>query len=92
MSLTYHPQSDEGAKRVNQCLEQYSRSMTCHNPKNWSIWLDAADWWYNTIFHTTLNITPYQVVYGVQPRHIDMGARVHTNLHCVESMIEEKYQ
>lgn len=64
LSTAYHPQSDGSTERVNQCLEQYLRSMTSQNPKNWSTWLGPAEWWYNTTFHTTLNTTPYQVVYG----------------------------
>lgn len=45
MSSSYHPQSDGSTERVNQCLEQYLRSMTCQNPKNWVSWLTAAEWW-----------------------------------------------
>lgn len=43
MSTASHPQSDGSTERVNQCLEQYLRSMTSHNPKNWSSWLPTAE-------------------------------------------------
>lgn len=92
LSSAYHPQSDGGTERVNQCLEQYLRSVTCQNPKNWSSWLPAAEWWYNTTFHTTLNTTPFQVVYGMKPKHLALQSRVHTNLQGVEEMLNERQQ
>lgn len=90
MSSAYHPQSDGSTERVNQCVEQYLRSMTCHNPKNWANWLAAAEWWYNTTFHTTLNSTPYMVVYGTKPRHIAWQTRNHSNIGTLESLLEDK--
>lgn len=92
MSTAYHPQSDGSTERVNQCLEQYLRNMTSEVPKNWSSWLAAAEWWYNTTFHTALNTTPYQIVYGTKPRHLVWQERVHTNIHSLETMIQEKQQ
>jgi hypothetical protein len=28
-------------------------------PKKWHHWLTPAEWWYNTSFHTSLNMTPF---------------------------------
>ena len=91
-STAYHPQSDGSTERVNQCLEQYLRNMTSEVPKNWSAWLAAAEWWYNTTFHTTLNSTPFQVVYGMKPRHLAWQERSHTNISSLEELLETKQQ
>jgi ribosomal protein L21E len=66
-SSAYHPQSDGQTERVNQCLETYLRSMTFQEPKKWMSWLSLAEFWYNTTYHTALQITPFQALYGFPP-------------------------
>jgi hypothetical protein len=36
-------------------------------PKKWSSWLALAEWWYNTNFHTSLKVTPFEALYGIPP-------------------------
>jgi hypothetical protein len=36
-------------------------------PKKWSSWLPLAEWWYNTNYHTSLQCTPFEVLYGFPP-------------------------
>ena len=38
--------------------------MVGERPKDWSKWVPLAEWWYNTSFHSSIQTTPYQVVYG----------------------------
>ncbi|GJU75271.1 reverse transcriptase [Tanacetum coccineum] len=52
---------------VNRCLETYLRCMTGEKPKEWFKWLSLAEYWYNTNFHTSIQTTPYEVVYGQPP-------------------------
>jgi hypothetical protein len=66
-SSAYHPKLDGQTERVNQCLETYLRSMTFQEPKKWMSWLSLAEFWYNTTYHTTLQITPFQALYGFLP-------------------------
>jgi hypothetical protein len=33
----------------------------------WVQWLPLAEWWYNTSYHTTTKMTPYETMYGQQP-------------------------
>jgi hypothetical protein len=64
---SYHPQSDGQTERVNQCLENYLHCMTFAEPKKWLSWLSLAEFWYNTSFHTSLQLTPFQALYGFPP-------------------------
>ncbi|KAK8931221.1 hypothetical protein KSP39_PZI016563 [Platanthera zijinensis] len=66
-STAYHPQSDGQTEVVNRCLEGYLRCMTFDNPAHWANWLPLAEWWYNTTFHSAINTTPYEVLYGQPP-------------------------
>lgn len=67
MSTAYHPQSDGQTEVVNRCLETYLRCMTSDKPYLWSRWLPLAEYWYNTNYHTAINMTPYEAVYGQPP-------------------------
>lgn len=66
-SSAYHPETDEQTEWVNQCLENYLRCMCFTTPRKWHSWLSLAEWWYNTSFHTSLNMTPFQALYGFPP-------------------------
>lgn len=63
-SSTYHPQSDGQTERVNQCVENYLRCMVSQDPKKWTLWLSLAEYWYNTSFHSSLKVTPFEALYG----------------------------
>jgi transposase InsO family protein len=67
MSTAYHPQSDGQTERVNQCLETFLRCYAHACPKQWSAWLDVAEYWYNTSFHSALGRSPFEVLYGYTP-------------------------
>ncbi|GMI89777.1 hypothetical protein HRI_002647000 [Hibiscus trionum] len=66
-STAYHPQTDGQTEKVNQCLEAYLRCMSGEKPKEWGNWLHLAEWWYNTSFHSAIQTTPYQALYGQAP-------------------------
>ena len=67
MSTAYHPQSDGQTEVVNRCLENYLRCMASDHPKEWSLWLPLAEYWYNTNHHSSAKFTPYEIVYGQPP-------------------------
>lgn len=69
-STAHHPQTDGQTERVNQCLESYLRSMTFQEPQKWFSWLALAEWWYNTTYHTSIQMTPFQALYGYPPPQI----------------------
>lgn len=67
MSTAYHPQTDGQTEIVNKCLECYLRCMCGDAPKEWMKWLSLAEFWYNSNFHSAIQTTPYEVVYGQPP-------------------------
>nr|KYP73804.1 Retrotransposable element Tf2 [Cajanus cajan] len=67
-SIAYHPQSNGQTEVVNQCLEQYLRAFTSDHPNQWHTHLSWAELCYNTTFHTAIEMTPHQALYGSNPR------------------------
>jgi hypothetical protein len=45
--------------------------MTFDNPKKWMSWLPSAEWWYNTSYHNSLAMTPFQALYGFPPPQVN---------------------
>nr|GEV82965.1 hypothetical protein [Tanacetum cinerariifolium] len=68
-SKAYHPQSDGQTEVVNRCLEGFLRCMTGERPKEWVHWLPLVEYWYNTNYHTSINTTPFEVLYGEDEEH-----------------------
>lgn len=66
-SSAYHPQSDGQTESLNKCLETYLRCYAGAKPKDWSLWLPMAEWWYNTNHHSSTRLTPFEAVYGYSP-------------------------
>lgn len=72
-SNTYHPQTDGQTEVLNQCLEDYLRSFTTDNPRQWTRYLPWAEWHYNTEWHysilcgSAIRMTPFEAVFGRSP-------------------------
>ena len=67
LSSAYHPQIDGQTKAVNKCLETYLRCVAGDQPKAWSKWLSLVEWWYNSTFHSAIQLTPFEALYGYAP-------------------------
>lgn len=67
LTTAYHPQSDGQTERVNQCVEMYLRCAVQDSPRTWKAWLSLAELWYNSSYHTSLNCSPFQALYGYEP-------------------------
>eukprot|EP00253_Pinus_taeda_P005683 PITA_05683 len=67
LSTSYHPQIDGQTEAVNKCLETYLRCFTSEKQHLWVQWLPLAEWWYNTNYHATTKMTPYEAVHGQLP-------------------------
>ena len=67
MSSTYHPQTDGQTELVNKCLETYLRSFVTDKQNKWLQWIHLMEWWYNTMYHTSTKMTPFQALYSYEP-------------------------
>jgi hypothetical protein len=67
MSTSYHPQSDDQIEVVKKCLETYLQCFASDKQHQWVKWLPLVEWWYNTSYHTTTKMIPFEVVYGQHP-------------------------
>lgn len=72
LSSSYHPQTDGQTERVNQCLETYLRCFVHSCPKQWPTWLPLAEFWYNNCYHSSLDRSPFEVLYGHTPTQLGL--------------------
>ena len=89
MSSAYHPQTDGQTEIVNKCLEAYLRCYATEKQNKWAQWLHLAEWWYNSTYHTSAKMTPFQALYGYEPPKWKDLAIVQTNLPAVKDQLEE---
>lgn len=54
-------------------------------PSQWKEWLSLAKFWYNTSYHSTLVNTPFEVLYGQDPTHLN----IETMDNCVVPNLKE---
>jgi hypothetical protein len=67
LSSGYHPQTDGQIEVVNRCLETYLRCFVSAQPKQWVQWLSWEKYWYNTTYHTSTKMKPFETVFGRPP-------------------------
>lgn len=88
-STAYH-KTDGHTEVVNRGLECYLRCFVSDRPKEWSSLLPLAEYWYNTSFHTTIQATPYEIVYGQpSPSHVTYSA-LNSSLDLVDRSLHQK--
>jgi hypothetical protein len=72
-STTCHPQTDGQTEVVNHTLSTMLRAILKTNLKLWEECLPHIEFAYNRSVHSTTKVSPFQVVYGFNPRaHIDL--------------------
>jgi hypothetical protein len=72
-STTCHPQTDGQTEVVNRTLYTMLRVILKSNLKLWEECLLYIEFAYNRSVHSTTKLSPFQVVYGFNPRaHVDL--------------------
>jgi hypothetical protein len=66
LSTAYHPYTDGQTKVVNKCLETYLRCFSSEKKNQWAQWLPIFEWWYNTSYHISTCITPFEAIFNMQ--------------------------
>jgi hypothetical protein len=92
MSSSYHPQFDEPTEVVNKSLEHYLRAIIADKPSLWVEWLPLAEYWFNSNYHTSTKLSPFEALYGyLPPRLIEFVPRL-TRAAAVEDLLEHRQQ
>lgn len=90
MSTSYHPQTDGQTEVVNRYLENYLRCFVGDRPHLWTKWLPLAEWWYNTTFHISTGLTPYEALYGQPPPSFIHYAPRGTLVAATERLLQDR--
>ena len=63
-STAYHPQTDGQTERVNQILEDMLRACVLEYGSKWEDCLPFAEFSYNNSYQASLQMAPFEVLYG----------------------------
>eukprot|EP00253_Pinus_taeda_P011178 PITA_11178 len=63
-STAYHPQTDGQTERVNQVVEDMLRAFVMQQPTLWEEYLHLVEFAYNNGYHTSTQMSPFEVMYG----------------------------
>ena len=63
-STAYHPQIDGQTERVNQVIEDVLRAYCNKQPTKWIQYLPLVEFCYNTSYHQSIGMTPFNALYG----------------------------
>lgn len=86
----YHPQTDGQSEALNRCLEMYLRCCVADHPHKWLQFLPWAEFWYNTSYQISSQMTPFEVVYGRKPPTITGYLRASTTNILLEDQFLER--
>lgn len=64
MSTAFHPQTDGETERVNRVLEDMLRMYVNEKQTNWSEYLPLIEFAYNSSWHASICMTPFEAMYG----------------------------
>jgi hypothetical protein len=87
MSSAFHPQTDGQSEAVNKTITMYLRCLTGDRPRDWLDWLPWAEFCYNSAYHTALQTSPFQVVYGRPPPDLLPYAQGHARTEAVDDLL-----
>lgn len=89
-STAYHPQTDGQTEVVNRGLEQYLRAMVLEQPQQWSTYLGWAEFCYNSSYHSSICMSPYQALYGKLPPSLIPYPPGKSKLAAIDDLLQER--
>ena len=92
MSSSYHSQLDGQTEVVNKSLEHYLRAFAADRPHSWVDWLPLIEFWFNTNFHTSIKLTPFEALYGYPPPKVVDYVPGVTRVATVDSYLQDRQQ
>ena len=92
MSSSYHPQSNGPTEVVNKSLKHYLRAFAADKPSLWVEWLPLAKYWFNTNYHTSTKLSPFEALYGYLPPRLIEFVPGLTRVAAVEDLLEHRQQ
>ena len=66
--------------------------MCYEHPSHWSSWLPTPELWYNTNFHISLQITPFEALYRYKPSHTPLGPLHESIIPAATDMVHARFQ
>jgi hypothetical protein len=83
---TSHPQTDGQTEVVNRTLSTILQAVLKTNLKSWEECLPHIEFAYNRSVHSTMKVSPFQVVYGFNSRaSIDLLPLSHSETTCFDA-------
>jgi len=64
LNMGYHPQTRGQTERANQILEDMLRASAIIYSGSWDTWLPFAKFAYNNSHQVSINMSPYEALYG----------------------------
>lgn len=92
MSSAYHPQPDGKTEVLNRYLEDYLRCFTDEHHRQWSRFLPWAEWHYNSSWHSSIQLAPYQAVFGRPPPTLLQYMSNTTTTEAVNTILSDRQQ
>ena len=71
-NTSYHAQRDGHTEIVNKWIEGYLCNYVSRQQRAWIKWMHLGEHCYNTTYHISIGMTPFQAMYGyVAPSFLD---------------------
>jgi hypothetical protein len=67
MSTAFHPQTDGQTEKANDIVQKWLRAFATNRQREWDRLLPMAEFAYNSTYHKTLRMTPFQADCGYNP-------------------------
>ena len=88
MITSYHPQIDGQMEVVTKFLETYLHCFALQKQHEWFQCFPLAEWWYNTTYHDTTKMTPYDSFYGKQPPSLTTYLPRTSKVQAIETLLQ----